>query len=85
MVTVGTQVVIMNKPYKVGFAENKLFLEAHMPLAEQRLIMGNDTTAAAKLVEAYMNKNPAISVDWHKVTQITEEHLCVPRIIGSYS
>lgn len=85
MVQVGTKVVIVNKPYKVGFINNKLYLEAHMPLAEQRLLIGNDTTPATKIVENYMSKNPSISVDWHKVTQVTEEHLCVPRVVGSYS
>ena len=80
MVDVGTSVLIINKPYKAGWLNNKLYLEAHMPLLEQRIEMGDDVKPALAVVEE-ANKDRKITIDWSKVTKIAQEHLTVPREI----
>ena len=81
MVERGTRVIIINHPYKVGWLDGKLYLEAHMPLLEQRLKWGGDVSLASKLVTA-ASKNYQAQIDWQKVTQVAQEHLCVPREVG---
>ena len=80
MVEVGAKVIIINQPYKAGWLGKKLYLEAHMPLLEQRLEMGNDFKPAILVVEK-ANKEKKITVDWAKVRQIAAEHLTVPRAL----
>lgn len=81
MVKVGTKVLIINKPYKAGWLDGKLYLEAHMPLFEERLHWGNDVSPALKIVETVAGAQVA-QVDWQKARQVAQEHLCIPRVIG---
>jgi|WetSurMetagenome_2_1015567.scaffolds.fasta_scaffold64908_2 L,D-transpeptidase ErfK/SrfK len=78
LVEIGTTVQIINKPYKAGWINGKLYFEAHMPLLEQRIEMGGDTKPAIDEVEA-ANKNHAVQVNWQEVTKIAEEHLGIPQ------
>lgn len=81
MVSIGTKVLIINKPYKAGWLGKKLYLEAHMPLFEQRLEMGDDMKPAIDVVtNAAKGRN--IFVNWKKVGEIAKEHLTVPRVIN---
>lgn len=84
MVKIGTKVLIVNKPYKAGFIDGKLYLEAHMPLFEQRLQWGDDVSPAVNVIEKMTQGMKGINtqVDWQKVRQVALEHLCVPRVIG---
>lgn len=82
MVNIGTPVTIINKPYKAGWVASKLYLEAHMPLLEQRLELGdNDTKPAFDVVsEALKSRNTTIN--WSKVTKIAQAHLAIPLAIN---
>lgn len=82
MVKIGTKVILINHPYKAGWRDGKLYLEAHMPLSEQRLQWGSDTSPATKIVEE-QDPNHTAHIDWHKVAEVAQEHLCVPRVVGS--
>ncbi len=81
LVSVGTKVVIVNKPYKAGWSGKKLYLEAHMPLFEQRLEMGDDVKPALDVVSNAI-KGHNITVDWKKVAAVAKEHLTLPRMIN---
>lgn len=81
MVERGTRVIIINHPYKAGWLDDKLYLEAHMPLLEQRLKWGGDVSLATKIITE-VSKNYQAQIDWQKVTQVAQEHLCVPREVG---
>lgn len=77
----GTEVKIINNPYKAAKIGNKFYLEAHMPLYEQRVVMQDDVSAAinnVKMLGSQYNKY----IDWEKVKTIATEHLGVPRVIG---
>lgn len=81
LVSVGTRVIIINKPYKVCWEGNKLYLEAHMPLFEQRIERGEDTKLVFDVVTAAI-KNYRIVVNWAKAAKIAQEHLTIPREIN---
>ncbi len=81
LVEVGTKVIIVNKPYKAGWSGKKLYLEAHMPLLEQRLAMGSDVKPALDVVFNAV-KDRRLVVDWQKVAAIAKEHLALPRSVN---
>ncbi|EKE01376.1 MAG: hypothetical protein ACD_21C00149G0007 [uncultured bacterium] len=81
MVDIGTRVVIINKPYKAGWSGKKLYLEAHMPLLEQRIEMGESVKPVFDVITA-TTKNHKIIVDWVKAAKIAREHLTLPRALN---
>lgn len=81
LVEIGTPVVVINKPYKAGWLNGKLYFEAHMPLFEQRLEMGDDIKPAIDVISAE-TKGRGIYVDWKKVSEIAREHLVIPRALN---
>lgn len=80
-VNVGTKVLIINNPYKAGWKNGTLYLEAHMPLLEQRIELGDDLKPAITAVEEAA-KGHNIVINWPKVTRIAKEHLTVPRPVN---
>lgn len=78
---VGTRVITINKPYKAGWSGKKLYLEAHMPLFEQRLEMGDNLKQVFDIITA-ANKNRGTIIDWVKVAKIAREHLVIPRAVN---
>ena len=81
MVKVGTKVKSVNEPYKAGWQGKKLYLEAHMPLFEERLKTGGDIKPALDVVSnAILGRNTKI--DWKKVEKIAKEHLAIPRVVN---
>jgi L,D-transpeptidase ErfK/SrfK len=81
MVEIGTKVIVINKPFKAGWLGSKLYLEAHMPLMEQRIEMGDDMKPALDVVQAVLPGHSFI-INWDKVKQIAKEHLTVPRVVN---
>lgn len=82
MVKIGTPVLIINQPYKVGWLNGKLYLEAHLPLLEQRIVMGEGDRTLLNDAIMEANKTRHVKIDWKKAYQIADEHLGVPRPIG---
>ena len=85
LVNIGTRVVTINKPYKTGWSGKKLYLEAHMPLFEQRIEMGENVKPVFDAITAAIkNKdhNNNVMIDWVKAAKIGREHLTVPRAIN---
>lgn len=78
MANVGTKVFITNKPYKTAWHGGHLYLEAHMPLFEQRLEMGDDMKPAVDAVKSAIVGHNNVQVDWNKVKSIAKDHLAIP-------
>lgn len=81
LVTIGTRVITINNPYKAGWNGKKLYLEAHKPLFEQRVEMGESVKPVFDVVTEAI-KNHHIIVDWVKVAKIAREHLTLPRAVN---
>ena len=80
MVDVGTKVFIINKPYKVTKINNKIYLEAHMPLKEQRDKMNGNYYPVAVEIKKYARKKFNY-VDWQQVIQAAQQHIGIPQQI----
>jgi L,D-transpeptidase ErfK/SrfK len=78
-VSPGTPVRIINQPYKLGWRKNKLYIEAHQPLAEHA--SPDDLTLALNTIKEIAQLHP-IHVDWNKVTELAEERSGIPEIVG---
>ena len=81
MVEIGTKVITIDKPFKAGWSGKKLYLEAHMPLFEQRIEMGDSVKPVFDVVTAAI-KGHNVMVDWVKVAKIAREHLIIPRAVN---
>lgn len=79
-VKVGTPVLIINEPYKIGWSAKKLYLEAHLPLQEQQAALADLTPVAQMILTATHDDKKM--VDWDKVELMVESQSGVPRYIG---
>lgn len=80
-VAVGTQVNIVNAPYKAGWYNNKLYLEAHVPLQEQKPNGEPDLAAMKNTIQAAISGHSG-TIYWNTAKQIAEQQNGVPQTIG---
>lgn len=83
VVSVGTQVEIVNEPFKIGVKGDGVYLEAHMPLYEQRVEMKGNYAKVANLAAAFGENNQSSYIDKSRLEQVAKDHLGIPRIIGA--
>lgn len=78
-VDVGTKVTVINEPIKIGWQENKLFIESH-----NFSTIGSDKKEVS-IVEMLIKKiqsKPAL-ISWKKVKEYTQMRLGYPQVIGN--
>lgn len=80
-VPVGTSVRIINEPYKLGWANGKLYLEAHLPLQEQQVTQGNDLSPIVAAVNNVI-KNKSVDVNWDRAFALSQQAMGLPEEIG---
>lgn len=88
MVSVNTPVLIINQPYVLGLDEGKLYIEAHLPLKEQRdeLSMKIHNNAVITLINNFLkNSKENFSIDWRKTSEIVKEHAGIPAVVNFLS
>ncbi|MCD6055589.1 MAG: hypothetical protein K0R12_551 [Gammaproteobacteria bacterium] len=78
----GTPVQIINEPYKVGFSDGKLYLEAHPNPEEYEAEEAHYLTQMKKTIREYAKKHH-VEVNWDEVSQITKEQLGIPEVIST--
>lgn len=83
MVKVGTPVTIINQPYKIGWAEHQLYLEAHSPLQEQDDKVSDLNLTPMVQAISQQIKDKAVKINWQEAKTIAEEELGTPEIIGN--
>ncbi len=82
-VNVGTPVHIIDQPVKLGLKDNKLYLEAHVPLvAIFNSQYANDTTPVMTEVTQF-SRQQHMGVQWHKAMAVASERSGLPQVIGS--
>ena len=77
LVPIGTPVRIINEPYKVGWSDGQLFLEAHPPLEEHIGADGDNLTRVTELYVAATRMRPA-SINWYRTQKIFREAQGIP-------
>jgi L,D-transpeptidase ErfK/SrfK len=83
-IPVGTPVNIINEPYKLGWKDGALYLEAHKPLLEQTGHYRPDLNTQFNELMARTEKF-GVQVQWSKVRQMLESPDGVPRAISEPS
>lgn len=81
-IAVGTSVTVVNTPYKIGWLDNRLYIEAHLPLEEEREPRGKSKAA---LVNSITNRVEAFEkawVNWRLVQKFARQANGIPQIIG---
>lgn len=79
-VETGTPVRIINQPYKLGWVNNKLYLEAHQPLPEHASPDDINTIIhELKTIES----SRFVNVDFEKTTELTEERSGIPEVVST--
>ena len=76
-VPVNTPVRIINEPYKVGWQNGKLFIEAHKPLTEQQIEHGHDFTPLIRKVVTSLGLS-TLQPDWETVKSAAESQRGYP-------
>ena len=76
MVTVGTQVTIVNQPYKWGWHEGELLIEVHPPLQEDAVEPPSLTDLTRLIVEATIHE--PLAIDWIGAERIWREARGIP-------
>jgi L,D-transpeptidase ErfK/SrfK len=76
LVSVDTQVTIVDQPYKLGWLGNDLYLEVHIPEngvgKSARSVIPDSVASAEGLV-----------IDWTAVEKAIRENTGVPQVVGS--
>ena len=77
----GIPVAIINTPVKVGWEDNRLYIEAHHPLQEHSGAFDASLPGMIHMISNYSATQPTL-VDWQMVTYIAEERDGIPHDIG---
>ncbi|WP_462320254.1 L,D-transpeptidase family protein [Halochromatium sp.] len=74
-VEVGTQVTIVDQPYKVGWLGDQLFLEVSLEEDEQ-------PRSAKEIIPASIASADGVVIDWDEVRRVLQENTGLPQIVG---
>lgn len=82
-VKVGTPVQIIHQPTKIGKLDNKIYLEAHVPVSQA--LNAADYRDVGTLIKNVTSKLSAGSyrVEWQEVDKLQQSHQGYPQPIGS--
>ena len=78
-VKVGVPIRIVNLPYKAGWSEGKLYIEAHAPLSEQLEEGQNFTPMVNAVLNALQDKR--VKPDWEIMRLATQNKLGIPTLL----
>jgi L,D-transpeptidase ErfK/SrfK len=77
-IPVNTPVHLVNQPYKAGWRNGVLYLEAHAPLQEHAEKLQGDTDSLLQQVLARATRGRSEPVDWERARQVAAQALGVP-------
>jgi L,D-transpeptidase ErfK/SrfK len=84
MVSRAIPVLITTDSVKVGWAKNKLMLEAHEPLDDYRASNPDSTlSGVVQIIDRNVHKKPTTIVDWQMVSYLTNNRDGLPHEIGT--
>lgn len=81
MMPIGTPVSITHQPYKVGWKDQYLWLEAHNILEDYEND-GDYSFDALKIVTQHAVNNVSVNIDWQLTQKYYRSTLGVPEVIG---
>ena len=81
VVPVGTPVRVINQPFKAGWRNQKLYVEAHLPLDEEQGVY-NETLSSLVSVVAEATQNKPTAVSWSTVRNVAAETTGIPSVVS---
>lgn len=75
-VTTGTQVLIVDQPYKLGWLGDDLYLEVHIDKEEKR-------RSPQSVIPKSVANAPGLEIDWSSVERAVSENTGLPQLVGS--
>jgi L,D-transpeptidase ErfK/SrfK len=81
-VAVGTQVTLVNQPYKMGWGEDGLYLEAHRPLNEDVETGEWTATELTRLFVAVTQVRQTNNISWETAESVMRESAGLPRFVS---
>ncbi len=81
LVPVGAKVRIINEPYKFGFAQGELYLEAHEPLNDEGETSIVDKHAAVINEMLKRDDLQGLQIDWERVRDVVAAGEGIPTVI----
>jgi L,D-transpeptidase ErfK/SrfK len=82
-VKIKTPVHIVNQPYKVGQLNNKIYLEAHPFLEEDREQYKDNLTSVVKMI-VEITEDKKYQIEWDLAKQVIREMKGIPVVIGRF-
>ncbi|MGE0114201.1 MAG: L,D-transpeptidase family protein [Steroidobacteraceae bacterium] len=79
-VPIGTPVLIMDQPYKMGWSEGHLYMEVHKPLELGEAQWDRDPTDLTRMFVGATRQHPA-RMDWQDAEQVFRSNLGVPSAV----
>ncbi len=80
-VELNTPVYIINQPIKAGWLDNKLYLEAQWTLRDYPAPNDKDGNSLKSVIDSAIGGYKT-SINWQEVSQVAEDRLGVPQVIG---
>jgi len=77
-----TSVQIVNQPYKVGWYDGELFIEAHAPFEDQPPPVFEEELTALQVAVRNATEGRDIEVDWNSIHRATARSRGYPRNVG---
>jgi L,D-transpeptidase ErfK/SrfK len=83
-VPVNTPVQIVNQPYKLGWSDDDLYLEVHVPLAQKDMPEASSDLTLTSITRLYVQvtRDRSAVVDWDLVEKVFREQRGIPTVIG---
>lgn len=81
MVPIGTQVTIVNQPYKWGWVDGELLIEVHPPLQEDAVQSPTLTDLTRLIVDATRTK--PLAIDWISAERVWREARGIPTPVSA--
>lgn len=79
-VPVGTPVLIMDQPYKMGWSGDELYMEVHKPLETGEGQWDRNPSNITRMFVAATQQRPA-HLDWQDAEQVFKNNLGVPAVV----
>lgn len=82
LVPVDAPVYVVNQPFKAGWRNGLMYVEAHPPLDEDKDAFESNRTPAVKAVVA-ASPDASAAIDWSAVTRLAEARNGVPAVVST--
>lgn len=82
MVQIGQPVHLIHHPYKVGFHDNNVYMEAHVPVALEDPVNSLNVVSPDVALHSRLTNIHGVEIHWEQVDRAVREHRGIPLNIG---